>query len=125
MDGERALARVPADEGEGQGDREDRRRDLQGNAEVVGEIVADQCADHADQHDGEPVQARHVGAGPELEEQCDHEQGAHDQGRVGQPEAEIGVEEIGRGFPHRGAEDFDDPEVEGDLGDLVHQLAAP
>ena len=34
--------------------------DSSGDAEIVGEIVGDQRADDADQHDGEPVDGRHV-----------------------------------------------------------------
>ena len=71
------------------------------DAEVVGEVVGDQRADDADQHDREPVDPRHVAAEPELEEQRDDQEGGHDQRRVGQAEPEVRVEEVRRGLARR------------------------
>ncbi len=65
-----------------------------------------------------------VPAGPELGDEDRDQHRAHDVGGVGEAEAEVFVEVVGEGLPHRRAEDLDHPEVEGDLGDLVEHPAA-
>jgi len=66
---QRALEAVPDHERDQQGGEEDQRRRHQRDAEVVGQVVRDQGADDADQHDDEPVGHRDVA----LEAELDHE----------------------------------------------------
>ena len=54
---------------DGEQHREDRRADPQRDAARVGEVVGEQGADDADQHDGEPVDRRDVAPQPELDHQ--------------------------------------------------------
>ena len=125
MDGQRPFAAVPERERRRQGDGEHAGGDRQRNAEVVDQIVGGERADHADQHDGQPVDLRNVAPGPELPVQGGDQAGAHDQRRPGQPEAEMVVEEVGGGLADRGGQDLDDPEEDRDLGDLVQHRPGP
>src|SRR5262249_53220762 len=76
----------------------------------------------ADQDDGEPVDAWYVLPRPELGNKNRQQQRAHRVRGVGEAEAERLVEVVGRGLPNRGAKNLDDPEVDGDFGDLVQHL---
>ncbi len=83
---------------------------LQQHTHVVGQVVADE-------RDREPVDARAVCAGAELNYQ--HQQTAHQNGDTSQPESGLFGEQICCGLSHCGAENLDDPEVDRDLRDLV------
>jgi hypothetical protein len=122
VDRERFLDGVPGDEDDREAGRKDGRRRFERDAVVVGEVVADQRADDADQHDGEPVDPGDVAARAELEDERDDQQCGHDVARVRQPEAEVFVEQVGRCLADGRAEDLDHPEVDRDLGHLVEHL---
>ena len=85
--------------------------------------VADQGADDADQHHRQPVDAGDVLSRPELGDEHGDQDRPHDVGGVGETEAEVFVDVVGEGLPHRRAEDLDHPEVDGDLRDLVEHAA--
>src|SRR5205085_11084858 len=91
---------------------------------VVAEVVGEEGADDADQDDCEPVDARDVLVLAKLDDEHAYEQDAHDHGGAVEAEAELVVQEVSERLADGGAEDLDDPEVEGDLGDLVEHLPA-
>ena len=74
VDREGPLHRVPDREDPGEHDREDRRRDLQGHAEAVRQVVGDQRPDDADQHDRDPVDGRKVAVQAELDDERGNQQ---------------------------------------------------
>jgi hypothetical protein len=57
-----------------------------------------------------------------LDDQHRDKGGAEHEGGVGQSEAEGDVDVVGEALADRGAQDLDDPEVDGDLGHLVQHL---
>ncbi len=124
VDRQRVLDAIPTGERRRQRHHERRRGDLEADAEVVDQLVGEQGADHADGHHRHPVDGRHVAAGTELQRQHDHEEGGHHVGGVGQAEIEVDRQVVGRRLAHRGGEHLDDPEPDGDLGDLVEEVEA-
>jgi hypothetical protein len=66
---------------------------------AVREVVGEQRADHADQHDREPVDTRHITAQPELHHQGRDQGGGEDQRGVGQPESKRLVDVVGEALP--------------------------
>ena len=124
MDRQRPLDGEPAGEDGRQDDREDDRARGQRHVVVVGHVVGDERAEHADDHHDRPVDARHVAAQPELGGEQDDEQCTGDVRRLRQPEAEVVVEVVGGCLADRGAHDLDDPEEDRDFRDLVEHLAA-
>ena len=123
MDRQRPLKAPPDREDHGEDRREDRGAGRERHVVVVAHVVGDQRAEDTDDHDDQPVGRRDVAAQRELHGEQDGQQDAGDDRRVGQPEAEVDVQVIGRGLADRRAHDLDHPEVEGDLGDLVEHPA--
>ena len=61
--------RVPDGKGRRERDGEHGRAEIEADLEPVGQRVGDLRADHADQHDGQPVAPGHVLARAQLQQQ--------------------------------------------------------
>ena len=120
---ERPLAQPPREERDREQPAEERRLHRQRHAVVVVQVVGDLGADDADQHDPRPIDPRDVTPQTELEEQRDEQKRGRDVGRLRESEPDVVGEIVRRRLTHRRTENFDHPEVEGDLGNLVQHLA--
>jgi hypothetical protein len=121
VDRQRALGLVPGDEHGREEHAEDDGADLERDTEVVGELVGDERAEHADERHRGPVAQRDVAVGRELRDQHEHQQHARGDRGAGEAQVDVDVEEVGGRLPDGGAEHLDDPEVGGDLRHLAHQ----
>lgn len=104
-------------------DGERSRADVEADLELVGEKIGNLGADDADQDHCQPVDPRHVTVHTELDDERDDEQTCHEETRYGRPETDVDGEIVGAGLAERRRHDLDDPEDEGDLGDLVEHVA--
>src|SRR4051812_5436752 len=98
MHGKRAFFRVPEGEGERERNAEEERTYFERNTQTVSEVVSDQGAEDAYENHCGPVDAGHVPARLELEEERDHEQQSHHDRSDGKTEIEIDVKKIGGGL---------------------------
>ena len=73
------LGCIPDAEGCDQGQSEADRCRHQRDAEVIDQIVGDQGADDADQHDRQPVGPRHIAFLTELQDKRPDQDRRHDQ----------------------------------------------
>jgi hypothetical protein len=121
VDRQRALAREPDAEGGRQQDAEDQGAEPQRDTEDIRQVVGDQGAHDADQHDHRPVDAGVVPSRRELGDQRDGEQSAHDPRRDAQTQTQRLAEVVRESLACRGREDLDHPERERDFGHAVEQ----
>ena len=122
VDGQRLLNQVPhrEDQCEHNGKYEGSR--LQGNPELVCQVVGDQGADNTKENNGEPVNGWDVFAHLKLKEQNNGKQRAHNERCSGQPKMKRCIQIIRCSLTYRSTEDLDDPEINGDFRDLVEHL---
>lgn len=124
VNGQCLLTRVPSRKGRQQREGEDDGGRLQTDPKVVHKVIAYQRADNANHHHREPVDPWHVLPRPELEEQRDEQEAAHDNRRVGQAPVQVYVQEVCGRLAHRGCHDLDDPKEDRDFRNLVQHLPA-
>jgi nitronate monooxygenase len=119
VNGEGSFPGVPGPENNAEQYCEYGRARVKADSETIGQHVSQLRADHADQHDGEPVDPRYIGSFAELRSERGSQHGKRDCYRQRGAEADMDSKVVGTRLADRGGQDLDCPEGDCDLRNLV------
>ena len=122
MNREGAFFDKPVAKDNCQNHRENEATDPQWHTKIVGENIGVESSRDAQYNNGQPVHSGHITLEAQLHREDNGHHATEDHSSACQAKSKGHIYPVGEALPHRGAENFDDPEPYGDFGNFTQHL---